>query len=606
MEVFRSRNFKSVVYGALIVVTVVVFVVGFNPARGGRGGTASIREECVAVVRGTCITPRDFKSAQVFFLRRISDPAQAQGMGVKRTVMDGLIERELLVADAKRLGLTVTENELNDQLLAGIVHLSLPTDKESLAYTYRIENGRVLEDFRDPKSKQFDMKTYEKIVRRLAGSPVEFREAQSRELLAAKMRDLIRAPVRVSEVEALEAYVNEKSSASLAYVNVDQKFAARYGVAASDADVDKWAAEETNKKLIETTVASRKDSAIPKEKQIRHILVKVDPSATTEAKSLALGRLSEAATRIAKGEPFGEVARDVSEDPGSAPKGGAYGEDMLEKFVEPFKVAAKGLKLGETTPGAVETQFGFHLITRDDPSKAAAVEAALTKSVARELYVKSKALEAAKDFADKVYAAMKDGKSAEDAISAAMATLKNPEGAKGVTPLVVLRPTPATAADAGTAANGDGGAVSSEPPPYAAKMATAATDPDRPQAQTSSSFNRGGDPVPNVSGEIATAILDFAFNSKPNTMYKEVIRGDSGYLVVQLKDRKAATKDEFEKERDTYVQTLLAAKQNEALALYMKRMRETAKAEIKVNEAYFKDPARGDGGAAPVPLDEEE
>ncbi|MFO0670552.1 MAG: peptidylprolyl isomerase [Polyangiaceae bacterium] len=605
MEVFRSRNFKSVVYGALIVVTVVVFVIGFNPARSGRGGTASIREECVAVVRGQCITPRDFKSAQVFFLRRISDPSQAQGMGLKRTVLDGLIERELLVSDAKRLGLTVTENELNDQLLAGIVHLSLPTDKESLAYTYRIENGRVLEDFRDPKSKQFDMKTYEKIVRRLAGSPVEFREAQQRELLAAKMRDLIRAPVRVSEVEALEAYVNEKSSASLAYVSVDQKFAARYGVAVSDADVDKWAAEETNKKLIETTVASRKESALPKEKQIRHILVKVDPSATTEAKSLALGRLSEAAARIAKGEPFGEVAREVSEDPGSATKGGAYGEEMLEKFVEPFKVAAKALKLGETTAGAVETQFGFHLITRDDPSKAAAVEAALTKSVARELYTKTKALEAAKDFADKVYAAMKGGKSADEAITVAMATLKNPDGVKGVPPLVVLRPAAAPAADAG-AANGDGGAVSSEPPPYAAKFATAATDPDRPQAQTSSSFNRGGDPVPNVSGEIATSILDFAFAGKPGDMYKEVIRGDAGYLIVQLKERKSATKDEFEKERDTYVQTLLAAKQNEALALYMKRLREASKAEIKVNESYFKDPARGDGGAAPMPLEEEE
>lgn len=627
MEVFRSKNFKGVVYGALIVVTVVVFVIGFNPARGGRGGTASIREECAAVVRGQCLTPRDFKTAQVFFARRMSDPSQG-GSGLRRVVMEGLVERELLVNDAKRLGLTVTENELNDQLLAGIVHLSLPTDKESLAYTYHIENGRVLEDFRDPKSKQFDMKTYDKIVRRLAGSPVEFRESQERELLAAKMRDLVRAPVRVSEVEALEAYIGEKSSAVLSYVDVSSKFAARYGMTVTDADVEKWAAEEANKKLIDSTVASRKDGDLPKEKQIRHILVKVDPSATVEAKSLALGRLSEAAARIKKGEPFGEVAREVSEDPGSGSRGGSYGDEMLDKFVTPFKLAAKALKPGEMTQGAVETQFGYHLIMRDDPSKASEVEAALPKTIARELYIKVKALEAAKDLGDKIYAAMKSGKSGEDAIAAAMATLKNPNGpVQNVPSLPVLHPeaTGATASDAGTAtaahakdggastttttsasASADGGAAaSSESPTIVAKFATAATDPDRPQVQTSSSFNRGGDPIPNLTGEAATKVLEFAFNGKPNEMYSELIRGENGYFVVQLKERKAATKDEFEKERETYMQSLLAAKQNEALALYVKRLRDSAKNEIKINESYITGPNRGDAGA-PAPGEEEE
>lgn len=625
MEVFRSKNFKSVVYGALIVVTVVVFVIGFNPARTGRGGSASIREECAAVIRGQCITPRDFKTAHVFFARRAGE--SGGGSALRRVVMDGLVERELLVSDAKRLGLTVTENELNDQLLAGIVHLSLPTDKESLAYTYRIENGRVLEDFRDPKTKQFDIKTYEKVVRRLAGSPVEFRESQQRELLAAKMRDLIRAPVRVSEVEALESYVGEKSSASLSYVDVSTKFASRYNLAITDAEVDKWAAEDANKKMIESTVASRKEGDVPKEKTIRHILVKVDPSATTEAKALALGRLSEAAARIKKGEPFGEVARDVSEDPGSGSRGGAYGEEMLDKFVEPFKVAAKALKPGEMTQGAVETQFGYHLIERDDPAKATEVEAALPKWVARELYTKSKGLEAAKDLGDKIFAAMKGGKSADDAIQAAMASLKNPNGTTNVAMLPVLRSTTASAAgDAGAnatasaardggastttttsaATSADGGAASSsEPPAIVGKLPTAATDPNRPQAQTSSSFNRGGDPIPSITGEAATKVMEFAFNGKPGELYSELIRGEDGYVIVQLKERKAATKDEFEKERETYMQSLLAAKQNEALALYLKRLKEQAKTEIKVNESYITGPNRGDAGAQ-APSEEEE
>jgi peptidyl-prolyl cis-trans isomerase D len=628
MEVFRSRNVKSVVYGGLIIVTVVVFIFGFGPSRGQKG-MASIREECVSVVHGHCISLRDFKSAEVFFARRASEPQQTASESFKRLVLDGLIERELLAADAERLDLTVTENELNDQLLQGIVHLSLPTDKPSLAFTYHIQDGRVLEDFRDPKTKKFDMKTYERNVRRFAGSPVEFREAQARELLAAKMRDLIRAPVRVSEVEALEAYIAEKSSATLTHVDVPQKFAARYAIAVTDADVDKWAADEANKKLIDSTVTSRKESALPKAGQIRHILVKVDPSATTEGKALALGRLSEAAARVKRGEPFGEVARDMSEDPGSATRGGAYSDDMLDKFVEPFKWAAKALKPGETTPGAVETQFGFHLITRDDPSpaKIAEVEAALPKAVARELYTKEKSLEAAKALADKIYASMKAGTPAGDAVKAAMATLKNPQGPANVTPLTILPPASETSAasaasDAGTArdagadaqeagvgttttTSADAGVVSSEAPAYVAKFATAETDPDRPEATTTTSFNRGGDPIPSISGEAASKVLQFAFSAKPGELYPEVVRGEQGFVVIALKERKPATKDEFDKDRDTYLQTLLAAKQNEALALYVKRLRDASKSEIKINESYLRSPNRPDGGAA-NPFEDEE
>lgn len=610
MEVFRSRNFKSVVYGALIVVTVIVFVIGFRPNQTGRGASASLREECVANVRGTCISPREWKTAQVFFMRRIGDPQQAAAMGLKRIVLDGLVERELLNSDAKRLGLSVSENELNDQLLSGVVHLSLPSEKESIAYSFKMDNGRVMEDFRDPKTKQFDMKTYDRAVRRLAGSPVEFREMQASELLAAKMRDLVRAPVRVSDVEALESYIGEKSSATITHIDISQKFAERYALAVTDAEVEKWAAEENNKKAVEAAVQADKEVAIPKAATIRHILVKVDPGATNEAKAVALGRLSEAAARIKKGEPFGLVARDVSEDPGSGQKGGAYGDDMLDKFVTPFKVAAKALKPGEITPGAVETQFGFHLIERDDPAKAGEVEASLPKWAARSLYTKSKSLEAAKDLADKIFASVKAtpwlSAGADDAVKGALASLRNPQGPGFAAPLTVIPAAPESAGDAGAAsASADGGAVASEAPAYAAKAVTATTDPDRPQPETSSSFNRGGD-IPSVTGESATKVMSFAFSGKPGDVYSELVRSDNGFVIVMLKERKSATKEEFEKERDTYVQGLLAAKQNEALGIYVKRLRESAKSDIKVNEAMLRDPSRGDGGAAPVEEQEQE
>ena len=53
------------------------------------------------------------------------------------------------------------------------------------------------------------------------------------------------------------------------------------------------------------------------------------------------------------------------------------------------------------------------------------------------------------------------------------------------------------------------------------------------------------------------------------------------------------------------MQTLLAAKQAEALALYVKRLKEAAKADIKIDENYTKEQGGKDGGA-PTDFDEEE
>ena len=78
-----------------------------------------------------------------------------------------------------------------------------------------------------------------------------------------------------------------------------------------------------------------------------------------------------------------------------------------------------------------------------------------------------------------------------------------------------------------------------------------------------------------------------------------------GFLIVILRERKAATKEEFEKEKDPFVQSLLAAKQAEALGLYVKRLRDAAKNDIKIDETYLIDGNTKDGGA-PAASDEDD
>ena len=55
-------------------------------------------------------------------------------------------------------------------------------------------------------------------------------------------------------------------------------------------------------------------------------------------------------------------------------------------------------------------------------------------------------------------------------------------------------------------------------------------------------------------------------------------------------------REQFEKDRETYQQGLLAAKQAEALALYVRRLKEQAKDEVRIDSSYLNDGNDKDGG----------
>jgi len=586
---------------------VLVFVIQFNPSAGKK--TASLGEACAAKVGGWCITPKDQQAAYRILIPRGQNgelqTGRAKSMGLNKIALDGLIERELLVREADRIGIGVTEDEITDSIYNGFIQVSVPSDNPALAYQLHVQDGKIYAGFRDQKTHQFEMKVYERSIKILMGrSPGEFREEQARELAAAKMRDLVRSPIRVSEPDAFESYVTEKSTATVKYIPVKQSFVARYGVDVATADVDSWLKEKSNETFVDTTVTQRKPDFLPKEGHIRHILVKVSPSASDEDKALALGKLARAVQQIKAGAAFADVAKEVSDDTGSAAKGGDVG-DKTDGFVLPFKSAADALKPGEMT-NAIETQFGYHVILKDDPSKSADVEAALKRDVARELYTKTKSLEATKALAAKINNAIKGGSSPDDAILAAIKPYD--KAAAPLPPLpVVSEPKPAAEGDAGASDATTKGAVK-PPAPLLPKSATASTDPDRPAVQTSSAFNQQGDPISDLAPDATSQLIKFAFAGKDGDAMPEPLRSEDGFVVVQLKDHKLVTKDDFNKDRDTYVQTLLAAKQAEALGLYVRRLREAAASEIKVDEGYLA--ARlgptGDGGAPLPPTDEDD
>lgn len=67
--------------------------------------------------------------------------------------------------------------------------------------------------------------------------------------------------------------------------------------------------------------------------------------------------------RLNNGEDFGELARELSEDPGSAPAGGDLYWFEPSQMVTEFADACLSLEIGEIS-GLVETQYGFHIIQK--------------------------------------------------------------------------------------------------------------------------------------------------------------------------------------------------------------------------------------------------
>ena len=101
----------------------------------------------------------------------------------------------------------------------------------------------------------------------------------------------------------------------------------------------------------------------------RHIIIGYEGSRRASAR--AKGRTREAARALAEsalarvqgGEPFEDVARELSEDP-TAEKGGSLGAFRRGAMQADFERVAFALPVGGLS-GVVETPFGFHIIRRD-------------------------------------------------------------------------------------------------------------------------------------------------------------------------------------------------------------------------------------------------
>ena len=99
----------------------------------------------------------------------------------------------------------------------------------------------------------------------------------------------------------------------------------------------------------------------PEKREVSHILVSVPSDAGEDDVARARERLVGLKDRIAAGESFDDLARENSDDPGSAAAGGALGFIERGMMVPEFEAAAFALAAEEVSD-PVRSSFGWHLV----------------------------------------------------------------------------------------------------------------------------------------------------------------------------------------------------------------------------------------------------
>lgn len=558
LSLFRRGGTGQVIVGAVVFAIIVVFVLEFRAGRSG--DTGSLSRECAVEVFDQCVDRKEYFAAYGLIVPRGMQPKRVRAMGLRKQVMEGLVERELLRAEAKRLGVGISEADIDDELATGRAHVSLPVGQVGwLSYNLQLAEGGIrLLPVKSVATNEFDYKIYERIVRNTTNrSPKEFKEMQRRELVADRMRALVQSRVRVSVEEAYLRWEREQSKAVARIVHLNKDWFAKYAVDDSDAAIDAWAT--ANPQQVDEAWKAEKERWTAGCPLVSEILMPVDLDAGEEAKVRMRERIDAAAAKLKDKEPFERVARHASEA-ASASWGGAIGclDDGYGAGSKELLEAVAKMKAGEVSP-VLETQRGFHIIKLHGKLAAADVEKVGRRTVARRLAVPLLADEKIRDFANRVVERAKKGERIEEFVK---------EMAREA-----LARKPAKADDE----------------PMELTLET------RPRFETSTAFNRGGagllEALPGENPAEAVFKLE-----KADDVVEKPIATKTGLAVLQLKEKTLAKRESFEKDRLRALRELREIKEHEALVRYLASLRAAAKDKIKTDPRLLEEATQDEPG----------
>ncbi|NVZ58274.1 SurA N-terminal domain-containing protein [Pseudomonas edaphica] len=228
---------------------------------------------------------------------------------------------------------------------------------------------------------KFSAERFDQVIRQLGYTRMQFRQMLTQEMLIGQVRAGIAGSGFVTDAEVLAFARLEKQTRDFATVNIKTDPAA---VKLTDDEVkayyDKHAKEfmtpdqvvidylelkkssffdQVTVKDEELQAAYQKETAnLAEQRRAAHILIEVNDK-TTDAQAKA--KIEDIQARLAKGEKFDALAKEFSQDPGSANNGGDLGFAGPGVYDPDFETALYALNKDQVS-APVRTTFGWHLI----------------------------------------------------------------------------------------------------------------------------------------------------------------------------------------------------------------------------------------------------
>ena len=371
--------------------------------------------DAVAKVAGQTITQQEWEAAQreqMDRFRQMFGPQFDQKMldtpEFKQGVLDNLITQRVLAAEAASGNMTIPDQVLQQTIL-NIPGLKTPDGKfdserykSALAaqgmtpamFEARLRQDMVLQQIGGALRNSSFMP--QQVAGRVSDIIAQEREVQE---LTFKAKDYL-SQVKVTD-EALKAYYDQHG----AEFTIPEQLSAEYVVLDASAVASKISVSDADIKSYYEQNASRYST--PEQRRVSHILIAAGKDASEADKAAAKAKADELAAQV-KANPgsFAKLAKENSQDPGSAAKGGDLNFFSKGMMVKPFEDAAFKLKQGEISD-PVQSDFGYHIIMVTGIKPAATrplqeVKGEIADEIKKQLFAKKYA-EMAEIFSNTVY-----------------------------------------------------------------------------------------------------------------------------------------------------------------------------------------------------------
>lgn len=334
-----------------------------------------------------------------------------------------LVQQQILLTEAEKLGVTATSADVVNYLHAG------PT-------------GAVL----FPNGKFIGDQQYANLIAtRLNMSVADFEDNIKRDIVLQRLRALVTGGVSVSDKEVREQYLKQNVKIKFQYAVISsddlrktinpsdaelegffKKNAARYAKAVPEERKITYFAftpqqlpggipQPTQQEVQNYYNAHQSEYQVPEQAKSRHILIKLAPGADAKTDAAAKAKAEDILKQIKNGGNFAELAKKYSDDPGSKDSGGELGFAQRGRMVPEFDKAIFTQKIGDTE--IVKSQFGYHIVQVEERQPAhtqtlaevtPTIQATLSRdkiSQAEENYAKQLTAEAMKNGLEKTAAA---------------------------------------------------------------------------------------------------------------------------------------------------------------------------------------------------------